>query len=108
MSCTSGRRTSRCSAGAAGGALAAGCAGAAEVAAVYRTSTPGESEVVALPDAQRTLLHGVRGDEDPNVDAAALRADVVAEVHVPQALVRCRVHEHAVHRVAPGVPAGSR
>ncbi|HEX3536627.1 MAG TPA: cation:proton antiporter [Stellaceae bacterium] len=27
---------------------------AAEVAAVYRTSTPGESEVVALPDAQRT------------------------------------------------------
>jgi hypothetical protein len=35
---------------------------------------------LALPDAERTLLHGVRGDEDPGVDAAALRAVVVALV----------------------------
>ena len=33
---------------------------------------------LALPDGQRKLLNGVTGTEDPSVDAAALRADIVA------------------------------
>ena len=33
---------------------------------------------LALPDGQRKLLNGVTGAEDPSVDEAALRADIVA------------------------------
>jgi hypothetical protein len=31
---------------------------------------------LALPDGERRLLHGVRGDENPNVDEAAIRAAI--------------------------------